>query len=85
MPARGVSLNQLSLSGTWTASYEQFTVGPGARLAFTYRAKNANLVLGGEDTVSVLLDVKESGSVHVHGAPTLYRPTNDTTPRQRRL
>ncbi|MFI5672881.1 cytochrome c biogenesis protein DipZ [Streptomyces sp. NPDC051704] len=81
-PTGGVPLGRLSLEGTWTTGYEQFTAGPNARLAFTYRAKNANLVLSGEGTVTVLVDGKESKALQVHGAPTLYRLTDDDTARK---
>ncbi|MEU6314761.1 cytochrome c biogenesis protein DipZ [Streptomyces sp. NPDC047014] len=85
LPAGGVPLNQLALAGTWTAAYEQFTAGPDARLALTYRARNANLVLAGEGTVTVLVDGERSRTVQVHGAPTLYRLTDDDTARRARL
>ncbi|MFB7178366.1 cytochrome c biogenesis protein DipZ [Streptomyces sp. NPDC056257] len=84
-PAGGVRLNELALAGTWTAAYEKFTAGPDARLALTYRAKNANLVLAGEGTVTVLVDGKETTPVEVHGSPTLYRLTDDDTAREARL
>ncbi|MFK0200135.1 hypothetical protein [Streptomyces lavendulae] len=84
-PAAGVPLNQLSLAGTWTAAYEQFTAGPDARLALTYRARNANLVLAGEGTVTVLVDGKQTKTLRIHGAPTLYRLTDDGTARQAEL
>ncbi|MFF0215984.1 cytochrome c biogenesis protein DipZ [Streptomyces vinaceus] len=81
-PADGVPPGRLSLAGTWTTGYEQFTAGPDARLAFTYRAKNANLVLAGEGTVTVLIDGKQTKTLRIHGAPTLYRLTDDGTARQ---
>ncbi|GLV86909.1 hypothetical protein Slala03_65980 [Streptomyces lavendulae subsp. lavendulae] len=84
-PAAGVPLNQLSLAGTWTAAYEQFTAGSDARLALTYRARNANLVLAGEGTVTVLVDGKQTKTLRIHGAPTLYRLTDDGTARQAEL
>ncbi|MFE5772949.1 redoxin domain-containing protein [Streptomyces sp. NPDC056485] len=84
-PAGGVRLNELALSGTWTAAYEKFTAGPDARLALTYRAKNANLVLAGEGTLTVLVDGKETTPVKVHGSPTLYRLTDDDTAHEARL
>ncbi|MFE3760400.1 cytochrome c biogenesis protein DipZ [Streptomyces sp. NPDC059104] len=84
-PAGGVPLNRLSLAGTWTAAYEQFTAGPDARLAFTYRARNANLVLAGEGSVTVLVDGRQTRTLRIHGAPTLYRLTDDGTARQAEL
>ncbi|MFJ5636928.1 cytochrome c biogenesis protein DipZ [Streptomyces goshikiensis] len=80
-----IPLNGLSLDGTWTAAYEQFTAGDNARLAITYRARNANLVLAGEGPVTVLVDGKETKTIQVHGSPTLYRLTDDDQPRQGRL
>ncbi|MFG2616484.1 cytochrome c biogenesis protein DipZ [Streptomyces sp. NPDC048507] len=84
-PPAGVPLGGLALAGTWTAGYEQFTAGQGARLALTYRAKNANLVLAGEGTVTVLIDGKETKTVPVHGAPTLYRLADEKTAREAHL
>ncbi|MFE2326845.1 cytochrome c biogenesis protein DipZ [Streptomyces sp. NPDC059385] len=81
-PIAGVPLGRLSLAGTWTTGYEHFTAGPDARLAFTYRAKNSSLVLAGEGTVTILVDGKETKTLQVHGAPTLYRLTDDDTARQ---
>ncbi|MFK0224013.1 cytochrome c biogenesis protein DipZ [Streptomyces vinaceus] len=85
LPSGGVPLGRLSLSGTWTAAYEQFTAGPDARLVFTYRAKNANLVLAGEGTVTVAIDGKQTKTLQIHGAPTLYQLTNDDTARQAQI
>ncbi|MER7124505.1 cytochrome c biogenesis protein DipZ [Streptomyces goshikiensis] len=84
-PAGGVRLNQLALAGTWTTTYEDFTAGPDARLALTYQAKNASLVLAGEGTVTVLVNGKETAPLAVHGAPTLYRLTDDDTAREAHL
>ncbi|MEX0173977.1 cytochrome c biogenesis protein DipZ [Streptomyces sp. LMG1-1-1.1] len=84
-PAGGVPLGKVSLAGTWTAGYEHFTAGPDARLALTYRARNANLVLAGEGTVTVLVDGERTRTVEVHGTPTLYRLTEHDTAREARL
>ncbi|MGW5782237.1 cytochrome c biogenesis protein DipZ [Streptomyces sp. NPDC003863] len=84
-PADGVRLNRLALAGTWKASSEEFTAGPDARLALTYRAKNANLVLAGEGTLTVLVDGKETTTLKVYGSPTLYRLTDDKTAREAHL
>ncbi|MFD4543269.1 cytochrome c biogenesis protein DipZ [Streptomyces bauhiniae] len=80
-----VPLNRLALDGTWTAGYQYFTAGDGARLAFTYHAKNANLVLAGKGTVTVLVDGKAVRTVSVHGTPTLHRLVDDTSARTARL
>ncbi|MGW4700549.1 cytochrome c biogenesis protein DipZ [Streptomyces sp. NPDC004285] len=84
-PAGGVRLNRLALAGTWKASYEEFTAGPDARLSLTYRAKNANLVLAGEGTLTVLVDGRETTTLTIHGSPTLYRLTDDRTAREAHL
>ncbi|MFB7433579.1 cytochrome c biogenesis protein DipZ [Streptomyces microflavus] len=84
-PRGPLPLNKLSLDGTWTAGYEHFAAGPDARLAFTYRAKNANLVLAGTGKVTVLVDGRATRTIDVSGSPTLYRLTDDKAPRTARL
>ncbi len=84
-PQDRLPLNKLSLEGTWTAGYEHFTAGPDARLAFTYRAKNANLVLAGTGKVTVVVDGRTARTIDVSGSPTLYRLTDDEQPRTARL
>ncbi|NEE31406.1 redoxin domain-containing protein, partial [Streptomyces sp. SID7982] len=84
-PKEPLPLNKLSLDGTWTAGYEHFTAGPEARLAFTYRAKNANLVLAGTGKVTVIVDGRTTKTIDVSGSPTLYRLTDDKDPRTARL
>ncbi|MFJ3766200.1 cytochrome c biogenesis protein DipZ [Streptomyces sp. NPDC090082] len=84
-PADGLRLNQLALAGTWKTTYDEFTAGPDARLALTYRAKNANVVLAGEGTLTVLVDGKQTTTLKVHGSPTLYRLTDDRTAREAHL
>ncbi|MEU8881871.1 cytochrome c biogenesis protein CcdA [Streptomyces hydrogenans] len=84
-PPGGTPLNKISLAGTWTAGYEHFTAGKDARLALTYRAQNANLVLAGEGTVTVLVDGEPTRTIEVHGTPTLYRLTDHGSPREARL
>ncbi|MFJ6513984.1 cytochrome c biogenesis protein DipZ [Streptomyces sp. NPDC091406] len=84
-PKGDLPLNKLSLDGTWTAGYEQFTAGKDARLAFTYRAKNANLVLAGTGKVTVLVDGEATKTINVTGSPTLYRLTDDKDARTARL
>ncbi|MER7931554.1 MULTISPECIES: cytochrome c biogenesis protein CcdA [unclassified Streptomyces] len=80
-----IPVNRLSLDGTWTAGYQYFTAGDHARLAFTYRARNVNLVLGGKGTVTVLVDGKTVKSVPVAGTPTLYRLVDENTARTAHL
>ncbi|MFJ9624662.1 cytochrome c biogenesis protein DipZ [Streptomyces sp. NPDC101181] len=84
-PKEPLPVNKLSLDGTWTAGYEHFTAGPDARLAFTYRAKNANLVLAGTGKVTVLVDGKVTKTINVSGSPTLHRLTDDDEARTARL
>ncbi|MFD4592788.1 cytochrome c biogenesis protein DipZ [Streptomyces rubiginosohelvolus] len=84
-PKEPLPLNKLSLDGTWTAGYERFTAGPEARLAFSYRAKNANLVLAGTGKVTVIVDGKVTKTINVSGSPTLHRLTDDDEPRTARL
>ncbi|GAA3507510.1 cytochrome c biogenesis protein DipZ [Streptomyces showdoensis] len=84
-PTAGVPLGGVALAGTWTTGYEHFTAGPDARLALTYRAGNANLVLAGEGTVTVFVDGVRTRTVEVHGTPTLYRLTEHDTAREARL
>lgn len=84
-PQGSLPLNKLSLDGTWTAGYEHFEAGADARLAFAYRARNANLVLAGTGKVTVLVDGKVTRTVNVSGSPALYRLTDDKDPRTARL
>ncbi|MGW5739186.1 MULTISPECIES: cytochrome c biogenesis protein DipZ [Streptomyces] len=77
-----IPLNKLSLGGTWTAGYEYFTAGRDARLAFTYKAKNVNLVLSGNGPVEVLVNGNVTKTLTVKGAPTLYSLVDDDTARQ---
>lgn len=84
-PKGDLPLGKLSLDGTWTAGYEEFTAGREARLAFTYRAKNANIVLAGTGEVTVLVNGEVTRTLRVTGEPTLHRLTDDRDPRTARL
>ncbi|AZK96999.1 MULTISPECIES: cytochrome c biogenesis protein DipZ [Streptomyces] len=84
-PERPLPLNRISLDGIWTAGYEHFTAGPGARLALRYRARNANLVLAGTGTVTVLVDGKPVRTLTVSGAPALHRLTDHEKARTAHL
>ncbi|MFD4791531.1 cytochrome c biogenesis protein DipZ [Streptomyces sp. NPDC058459] len=81
----GLPAGRLSLDGTWTAGYEHFTAGRDARLAFRYRAKNVNLVLGGKGPVSVLVDGRLVKKLDIDGTPTMYRLVDDKDARDARL
>ncbi|MEU1297923.1 cytochrome c biogenesis protein CcdA [Streptomyces sp. NPDC005840] len=80
-----IPLNRFSLDGTWTAGYQHFTAGDDARLAFTYHARNVNLVLGGRGKVTVLVDGKTEKTVTVSGTPTMHRLIDDDTARTAKL
>ncbi|MFI8371038.1 cytochrome c biogenesis protein DipZ [Streptomyces sp. NPDC085466] len=84
-PADGIPLNGIALTGTWTAGYEHFTAGADARIAVTYRAQNAHLVLAGEGTVTVLVDGRRTRTIAVHGTPALYRLTDHDDEREAHL
>ncbi len=84
-PKASLPVNKLSLDGTRTAGYEQFTAGKDARPAFTYRAKNAGLVLAGTGKATVLVNGEATRTVNVTGSPTLYRLTDDKDTRTARL
>ncbi|MYQ62349.1 hypothetical protein GA0115242_146573, partial [Streptomyces sp. SolWspMP-5a-2] len=62
-----------------------FTAGDDARLAFTYHARNVNLVLGGQGKVTVLVDGKTEKTVTVSGTPTMHRLIDDDTARTAKL
>jgi cytochrome c biogenesis protein CcdA/thiol-disulfide isomerase/thioredoxin len=69
----------VALSGEWTIDAESITAGDGAQLRLRYTASTVFLVLGGEGTVDVTVDAKDSRAIDVHGSPTLY--TLDTGAR----
>ncbi|MER7681428.1 cytochrome c biogenesis protein CcdA [Streptomyces sp. NPDC096934] len=80
-----IPLNRLSLDGKWTAGYQYFTAGDDARLAFTYRARNVNLVLAGKGTMTVLVDGKTVKTIPVSGTPTMHRLIDDHEARTAHL
>ncbi|WP_445397907.1 cytochrome c biogenesis protein CcdA [Streptomyces sp. LE64] len=84
-PQRPLPLNRISLDGTWTAGYEHFTAGPDARLALTYHAKNANIVLAGTGRVEVLVNGTPTRTLTISATPTLHRLTDDDNARTARL
>ncbi|WNI21879.1 cytochrome c biogenesis protein DipZ [Streptomyces sp. ITFR-16] len=84
LPA-ALPVNGIGIGGTWTAGYEHFTAGADARIGLNYRAKNVNVVLAGTGQVTVRVNGKETRTVQVEGAPTLYRLVDDKDARQARL
>jgi thiol-disulfide isomerase/thioredoxin len=63
--------NAFSYGGTWRVGAEKITAGRGARLRLEFQAKNVYLVLGGRGGVQVLIDGKQTKTLHV-GAEQLY-------------
>jgi cytochrome c biogenesis protein CcdA/thiol-disulfide isomerase/thioredoxin len=60
--------NRLAYGGRWRVEAERAIAGRRARLQLRFRAKEVNLVLGGDGRVVVLLDGKPVRSVRVHGS-----------------
>jgi hypothetical protein len=60
--------NRLAYGGRWRVEAERAIAGRRARLQLRFRAKEVNLVLGGNGRVVVLLDGKPVRSVRVHGS-----------------
>jgi cytochrome c biogenesis protein CcdA/thiol-disulfide isomerase/thioredoxin len=60
--------NRLAYGGRWRVEAERAIAGRRARLQLRFRAKEVNLVLGGDGRVVVLLDGKAVRSVRVHGS-----------------
>ncbi|MGW8988149.1 hypothetical protein ACWGQ9_36590 [Streptomyces parvus] len=54
-------------------------------MAFTYRAKNANLVLAGTGKVTVLVNGEVTRTINVTGSSAPYRLTDDEDARTARL
>jgi cytochrome c biogenesis protein CcdA/thiol-disulfide isomerase/thioredoxin len=68
---RGLSENELALSGIWTVQGERAVAGLSAGLRMQYRARDVYLVLTGTGTVEVLVDGKRERLVRVR-ADRLY-------------
>jgi cytochrome c biogenesis protein CcdA/thiol-disulfide isomerase/thioredoxin len=67
-----VDPNTFALAGSWTAEPELLTAGPGAQLRLNCRANDVYLVLGGQGTVTVLVDGRLAPTLTVSGPPKLY-------------
>lgn len=77
-PAK-LSNDGISINGTWTTTYEDFTAGANARIDLNYQAEKVYLVLGGHGPVKVLINGKLVRTIQVSGSPTLYTLVNDNT------
>ncbi len=77
-PAR-LPNDAVSINGTWTTTYEDFTAGAGARIDLDYQAKKVYLVLGGHGPVRVLVNGKVTRTLQVSGPPTLYTLVDDSS------
>ncbi|QNJ41117.1 cytochrome c biogenesis protein DipZ [Streptomyces buecherae] len=75
----------VALGGTWTAGYEHFTAGPGARIALDYRARKVHLVLAGQGPVEVLVDGRLTRTIQVDGTPTLHTLVDEDDAHRARL
>jgi thiol-disulfide isomerase/thioredoxin len=71
--------DHVSLNGTWTTDYEHFTAGADARIDLDYRARKVYLVLGGDGPVKVLVNGRQTRTLHVSGPPTLYTLVDGAT------
>jgi cytochrome c biogenesis protein CcdA/thiol-disulfide isomerase/thioredoxin len=60
--------DQLAYGGRWRVEAERAVAGPNARLRLRFRAKEVNLVLGGDGRVQVFLDGRRLQTVPVHGS-----------------
>lgn len=68
-----VEPDTFALSGTWDATPQSITAGPGAELKLNYQAKKVHLVAGGRGTLTVRRNGQPVASLPVNaGAPTLY-------------
>jgi cytochrome c biogenesis protein CcdA/thiol-disulfide isomerase/thioredoxin len=67
LPAK-LAENQLAYGGRWRVEAERAIAGENARLRLHFRAKEVNLVLGGDGRVQVLLDGRPVRTVAVHGS-----------------
>jgi len=66
-------LNSYGLSGTWTATNENLTAGPGgAKVRLHFKAANVYHVLEGKGTVTVSRPGHPARTVKVDGTPNLY-------------
>jgi len=66
-----------ALDGTWTAGAESLTAGPDARLRLSFHAAKVYLVLGGQGTVTVTRDGRQTAVIPVTSVPKLYPLVDD--------
>jgi len=64
--------NGVSFDGTWNIGFEQATAGPNARIGLHYQAKNVNLVLAGQGSITVNDGIDPPRTIAVSGTPQLY-------------
>jgi cytochrome c biogenesis protein CcdA/thiol-disulfide isomerase/thioredoxin len=67
LPAE-LAQNRLAYGGRWRVEAERAVAGRDARLRLRFRAKEVNLVLGGDGRVQVLLGGRPVRTVTVHGS-----------------
>jgi cytochrome c biogenesis protein CcdA/thiol-disulfide isomerase/thioredoxin len=72
---------EFALGGTWTAGAEALTAGPDARLRLSFHAAKVYLVLGGQGTVTVTRDGRQTAVIPVTSVPKLYPLVDDPTGR----
>ncbi|MFE6780387.1 cytochrome c biogenesis protein DipZ [Streptomyces sp. NPDC057702] len=75
----------VALGGTWTAGYEHFTAGQGARIALDYRARKVHLVLAGKGPVEIRVNGGPVRTLQVDGTPTLHTLVDEDDAHRARL
>ena len=64
--------DEFAFNGTWTDHDEEATAGNNAAIDINFTADDVYLVIGGQGTVTVVLDGKPYQTVTVDGIPKLY-------------
>ncbi|HEY2505604.1 MAG TPA: cytochrome c biogenesis protein DipZ [Streptosporangiaceae bacterium] len=79
-----LSLGAFGLSGVWTVHAQDATADSSAKLELGFLAKDVYLVLGGNGTVSVSINGRQTKTISVTGVPRLYTlyDTSSTSPGQ---
>ncbi len=67
-----IPTDSFAFMGWWTDHAEEATAGDHAGIGLDFTANDVYLVMGGSGTVSVSLDNRELGTLHVAGIPKLY-------------